>query len=94
MYFKVRNTVVGVATRYRLDCPSFETRWGKPDSPFFVFVQLDPETHPGSKWVPELFRGSTSKMADVVGEVRNERGALISLLVTECYMVTFTFTEL
>ena len=40
-----RDSSVGIATRYGLDGPGIESRWG---ARFFVSVQTGPGTHPAS----------------------------------------------
>jgi hypothetical protein len=42
---KGRNSSVGIATRYGLDGPRIESRWGRY---FSAHVQTDPGTHPVS----------------------------------------------
>jgi hypothetical protein len=50
-----RDSSVGIATRYGLDCPEIESRWGRdfshPSRP-----ALGP-TQPSIQWVPDLFPG-------------------------------------
>ena len=41
-----RDSVVGIATRYELDGPGIESRWGR-----------DFPTRPPIQWVPSLFLG-------------------------------------
>ena len=40
-----RDSSVGIATRYRLDGPGIESRWG---TRFSAHVQIDPGTYPAS----------------------------------------------
>jgi hypothetical protein len=50
-----RDSVVGIATRYGLDGPGFESRWGR-DFPLLSKPTLGP-TQPPIQWVPGLSRG-------------------------------------
>ena len=43
--FVGRDGVIGIATRYGLDGPTIESRWG---ARLFVPVQAGPKTHPAS----------------------------------------------
>ena len=50
-----RGSVAGVATRYGLDGPGIEWRFG---ARFSALVQTGPGAHSASvKWVPGLYRG-------------------------------------
>jgi hypothetical protein len=53
--FKVRDSSVGIATRYGLDGPGIESRWGR-DFPHPSRPALEP-TLPPTQWVPGLFPG-------------------------------------
>ena len=48
-----RESSAGIATRYRLDGPGIEYRWG---AKFSVPAQTGPGAHP-VQWVPGLSRG-------------------------------------
>jgi hypothetical protein len=50
-----RDRTVGIATRYGLDGPGIESRWGR-DFPRPSRLALGP-TQPPRQWVPGLFRG-------------------------------------
>ena len=50
-----RDSTVGIATRYGLDGPGIESRWG-PDFPHLSRPALGP-TQPPVQWVPGLSRG-------------------------------------
>jgi hypothetical protein len=50
-----RDSVVGIATRYGLDGPGIESRWGR-DFPHPSRPTLGP-TQPPIQWVPGLFPG-------------------------------------
>jgi hypothetical protein len=50
-----RDSVVSTATRYGLDGPGIESRWGR-DFPHPSRLALGP-TQPPIQWVPGLFRG-------------------------------------
>ena len=51
----VRDSSVGIATRYGLDGPGIESRWGR-DFPHPSTPALGP-TQPPIQWVPGLSRG-------------------------------------
>ena len=50
-----RDSAVGIATRYGLDGPGIESRWGR-DFPHLSIPTLEP-TEPPVQWVPGLSRG-------------------------------------
>jgi len=50
-----RNSAVGIATRYGLDGPGIESRWGR-DFPYISRPALEP-TQPPIQWLPGLFWG-------------------------------------
>ena len=50
-----RDSSVGIATRYGLDGPGIESRWGR-DFPYPSRPALGP-TQPPIQWVPSLSRG-------------------------------------
>ena len=50
-----RDGSVGIATRYRLDGPGIESRWGR-DVPHLCLLALGP-TQPPVEWVTSLFPG-------------------------------------
>jgi hypothetical protein len=50
-----RDSVVGIATRYGLDGPAIESRWGR-DFPQLSRPALGP-IQPPVQWVPGLFPG-------------------------------------
>jgi len=52
---KDRDSAVGIATRYRLDGPGIEFRWGR-DFPHPSRLALGP-AQPSMQWVPGLCRG-------------------------------------
>jgi len=54
-------SVAGIATRYGLDGPRFESRWGR-DFPHLSRPALGP-TQPPVQWVPGLFRGQRAAAA-------------------------------
>jgi hypothetical protein len=45
LFGRGRDSSVGIATRYGLDGPGIESRWG---TRFFAHVQTGPEAHPAS----------------------------------------------
>ena len=45
MFFEGRESVVGIATRYRLDGPGIESRWG---AKFSAHIQTGPGAQPAS----------------------------------------------
>ena len=53
--FMGRDSAVGIATRYWLDGPGIESRWGR-DFPHPSRPDLGP-TQPPAQWVPGLCRG-------------------------------------
>jgi len=54
IHFAGRDNAVGMATRYGLDVPGIESRWGVR---FSAPVQTDPgPTQPPKQWVPGLSR--------------------------------------
>jgi hypothetical protein len=54
-YYPGRDSSVGIATRYGLDGPGIESRWGR-DFPHPSRPTLGP-TQPSIQWVPGLFPG-------------------------------------
>ena len=50
-----RDSAVGIATRYGLDGPEIESRWGR-NFPHLFRLALGPNQHP-IQWVPGLFPG-------------------------------------
>jgi hypothetical protein len=52
---KIRDSVVGIETRYGLDGPGIESRWGRdfPHRPKPILGS----THPPVHWVPNLSQG-------------------------------------
>jgi len=54
-YYWSRDSVVGIATRYGLDGPGVESRWGR-DFPHLSRPALRP-TQPPIQWVPSLSWG-------------------------------------
>ena len=53
-----RDSAVGIATRYDLDGPEIESRWGR-DFPHLSIPALGP-THPPIQWLPGLSRGKAA----------------------------------
>ena len=49
-----RDSSVNIATRYRLDGPGMESRWG---ARFSAPVRISPGAHTVIQWVPGLSRG-------------------------------------
>ena len=54
-----RDTSVGIATRYALDGPGIESRWGR-DFSHTSRLALGP-TQPPIQWVPVLSRGQSGR---------------------------------
>jgi len=52
------DSVVGIATRYGLDGPGIESRWGR-DFPYPSRPAVGP-TQPPIQWVPGLFRSKAA----------------------------------
>ena len=55
LFLCCRDSVVGIATRYWLDGPGIESRWGR-DFPHPSRLTLRP-TQPPVQWVQGLYRG-------------------------------------
>jgi hypothetical protein len=94
-----RDSSVGIATVYRLDCPGIESRWGVK---FSALVQAGPVYHPESykRGYQDFLEGKRSEHGVVhphpsSAEVK-ERIELYLLLLhwtfVACSRVTFTFT--
>ena len=58
MYWMGWDSSIGIATRYGLDGPGIESRWGR-DSPHQSRLALGP-TLPPIQWVPGLSRGKAA----------------------------------
>jgi len=93
-----RDSSVGTATRYRLDCPGIEPLW-EQDTPHPSISTLGP-TQPPVQFVPGLSRVVRQPGRGVDHPSRSsaevkERVELYSLLWTfvACYRVKFTYTE-
>jgi hypothetical protein len=61
MYVTFRDSVVSIATRYGLDGPGIESRWGR-DFPHPSRPALGPTQSP-VQWVPDLFPGGKAAEA-------------------------------
>jgi hypothetical protein len=55
-----RDSSVGIATRYGLEGPGIEARWGGRDFPHPSRPALGP-TQPPIQWVPGLFQGQSGR---------------------------------
>ena len=60
-YYLSRDSAVGIATRYGLDGPGIESRWGR-DFPHLSRPVLGP-TQPSIQWVPGLLPGGKAARA-------------------------------
>ena len=84
-----RDSSVGKATRYGLDGPGIEPRWGR-DFPHPSRLALGP-TQPPVQWVPGLF--PRDKAAEAKERVQLYLNSPLWAFVA-CYRVTFTFTQI
>ena len=97
-----RDSSVGIATRYRLDCPGIEPLWGGRDTPHPSIPTLGP-TQPPVQSVPDLPRGvrrpgrsfDHPHLAPTLKKDYSSTPPLWTFVT--CYRVkfnfTFTFTE-
>ena len=97
-FFKGRDSSVGIATRYGLDGPGIESRWGGPDFPHPSRPALVP-TQPPVQWVPGLSRGWSGRGVMLTTyptlASRSWKGRAVPLLTlwafVACYGENFTF---
>ena len=98
-HFVVRGSSVGIATRYRLDGPRIESRWGGPR--FSAPVQTGPGAHPASHTTgtgsfPGVKRPGRGVDHPPPSSAEVKERIAIPLLplwaFVACYRVTFTFT--
>jgi len=91
--FRSRISVVGIASRYRLDVLGFEPGWRQA---FFVSCpsrRVLRLTQPHLLWVPALFSGGKAAganldtLARLVPRVRMSRGIPVLLLSASCRML-------
>jgi hypothetical protein len=93
-----QDSVVGIATRYRLDGPGIDSQWGQGfPHPFRPALGT---TQPAVQWIPGLFHGEQSGWGVALTTYLLVRacaqvGAIsppLPVPAKACHGVTFTFT--